>query len=60
VASVVAVQFVSLPQSVPPLPNDRDHPAAMGDLTILDPHTNRRSVYIAWFGALDIPPLLWA
>jgi len=28
--------------------NDRDHPAAMDDLAILNPHTNRRSVCIAW------------
>ena len=32
--------------------NDRDHPAAMGDRTILNPHTNRRSVCIVWFAAL--------
>ena len=27
--------------------NDSDHPAPMGDLTTLKPHTNRRSVCIA-------------
>jgi len=29
--------------------NDRDHPVAMCDLTISNPHTKRRSAYIALF-----------